>query len=126
MRSTGLILCGLLVLGGCTSAGADENLSVDEGRVVDRTVSARIDSTLRAFTDSGRVAGVSALVYEKGEEVYFGAFGSADRERKVPMARNTIGPSGLCTCRPFSASTSFSVSVAPALAKVAASAFIVV
>jgi CubicO group peptidase (beta-lactamase class C family) len=90
MRSTGLILCGLLVLGGCTSAGADENLSVDEGRVVDRTVSARIDSTLRAFTDSGRVAGVSALVYEKGEEVYFGAFGSADRERKVPMARNTI------------------------------------
>lgn len=90
MRSTGVILCGLLVLAGCTSAGADENLSVDEGRIVAGAVPARIDSTLRAFIDSGRVAGVSALVYEKGEEVYFGAFGSADRERRVPMARNTI------------------------------------
>jgi CubicO group peptidase (beta-lactamase class C family) len=40
--------------------------------------------------ESGNVAGISALVYEKGEEVYFNAFGYADREAGVPMDRNTI------------------------------------
>ncbi|HCX76495.1 MAG TPA: serine hydrolase, partial [Algoriphagus sp.] len=39
---------------------------------------------------AGNVAGISALVYEKGEEVYFNAFGYADREAGVPMDRNTI------------------------------------
>ncbi|NJB84702.1 CubicO group peptidase (beta-lactamase class C family)/sugar phosphate isomerase/epimerase [Lewinella marina] len=50
----------------------------------------RIDSTLEGFVRRGDVAGVSALVYEKGEEVYFGAFGEADREAGTPMQRNTI------------------------------------
>lgn len=36
------------------------------------------------------VAGVSALIYEKGREAYFNAFGMADREAARPMARNTI------------------------------------
>ncbi|HAZ23890.1 MAG TPA: serine hydrolase, partial [Algoriphagus sp.] len=43
-----------------------------------------------SFVESGNVAGISALVYEKGEEVYFNAFGYADREAGVPMDRNTI------------------------------------
>jgi len=59
-------------------------------RVVDALASARIDSTLQAFVDAGTLAGVSALIYEKGEEVYFGTFGMSDREAGVPMARNTI------------------------------------
>jgi CubicO group peptidase (beta-lactamase class C family) len=58
--------------------------------IVDSVVRARIDSTLRAFVQSGTVAGVSALVHEKGREVYFNAFGMADREANRPMARNTI------------------------------------
>ncbi|WP_144602437.1 serine hydrolase domain-containing protein [Algoriphagus algorifonticola] len=57
---------------------------------VDQTVKNRIDSTLNSFVESGNVAGISALVYEKGEEVYFNAFGYADREAGVPMDRNTI------------------------------------
>ncbi|MBC6993477.1 serine hydrolase [Neolewinella lacunae] len=51
---------------------------------------ARLDSTLEAFVAPGGVAGISALIYEKGEEVYFKAAGDADRAGKVPMARNTI------------------------------------
>ena len=31
-----------------------------------------------------------ALVYQRGKEVYFGAFGLADRENNKPMARDTI------------------------------------
>ena len=59
-------------------------------RVVTEPAKARIDSTLRAYVASGRVAGASALVWEKGREVYFGAFGMADREANRPMTRDVI------------------------------------
>lgn len=57
--------------------------------VTDKVKSA-LDSTLQAFVDSGNIAGVSALIFEKDKEVYFNAFGHADREAKKPMDRNTI------------------------------------
>lgn len=53
-------------------------------------VRARIDSTLQALVGSGGAAGISALIYERGEEVYFGAFGDANRETGKAMDRNTI------------------------------------
>ncbi|MGH7617893.1 MAG: serine hydrolase, partial [Gemmatimonadaceae bacterium] len=58
--------------------------------VVTAATRVRIDSTLRSFVGAGSVAGVSALVYEKGREVYSGAFGMADREAQRPMSRNAI------------------------------------
>lgn len=58
--------------------------------VVTAEVKSRIDATLKRFIDSGKTAGVSALIFEKGKEVYFNAFGYADREAKLPMDRNTI------------------------------------
>lgn len=58
--------------------------------IVNARVKHRIDSTLKCFIDSGKTAGVSALVFEKGKEVYYNAFGYADREAKTPMDRNTI------------------------------------
>lgn len=58
--------------------------------VVNETTRSRIDSVLKSFVDSGNVAGVSALIYEKDKEVYFNAFGHADRESNKPMKRNTI------------------------------------
>lgn len=60
------------------------------GAVVTQIVKQRIDSTLRNYVDAGKVAGVSALIFEKGKEVYFNAFGYADREAKVRMDRKTI------------------------------------
>jgi CubicO group peptidase (beta-lactamase class C family) len=59
-------------------------------RVVDAAAVARIDSTLSTLVERGALAGVSALISEKGSEVYFNAFGMADREAGVPMARNSI------------------------------------
>ena len=53
-------------------------------------VPATIDAALKAFVDDRRIIGVSALVYERGQEAYFGAFGLADRENGKPMARDTI------------------------------------
>ena len=51
---------------------------------------ARIDATLAAMVESGRAAGASALVWQDGREVYFGAAGLADRAAGKPMRRDTI------------------------------------
>jgi CubicO group peptidase (beta-lactamase class C family) len=59
-------------------------------RVITPAAKTRIDSTLRAYVAAGRVAGASAVVWEKGREVYFGAFGMADREANRPMKRDDI------------------------------------
>lgn len=51
---------------------------------------ARIDAALKAMVDSGRAVGVSALVWQDGQERYFGAAGMADREAGKPMGRDTL------------------------------------
>ena len=51
---------------------------------------AAIDAALKSMVDSQKVVGVSALVYQADREVYFGAFGFADRENNKPMARDTV------------------------------------
>lgn len=58
--------------------------------VVNNTTKQHIDSTLSSFVELGRVAGASALIYEKGYEVYFNSFGQADRLDGTNMERNTI------------------------------------
>jgi CubicO group peptidase (beta-lactamase class C family) len=66
----------------------------DKGKVappiVDASVKSRIDGTLKSFIDSNKIAGVSALIFEKGKEVYYGAYGYADKEAAKPMDRNTV------------------------------------
>ncbi len=59
-------------------------------KIVTSAAKQRIDNTLSGFVAGGDIAGASALIYEKGEEAYFGAFGDADREAGTPMDRNTI------------------------------------
>src|SRR5262245_24973355 len=49
-----------------------------------------IDAALKGMVDSQKIVGVSALVYERGQEAYFGAFGLADRENNKPMTRETV------------------------------------
>ena len=53
-------------------------------------VPAVIDSALKSLVDSKQIVGASALVYERGQEAYFGAFGLADRENNQPFARDTV------------------------------------
>jgi CubicO group peptidase (beta-lactamase class C family) len=49
-----------------------------------------IDAALKQFVDDKKLIGVSALIYERGKETYFGAFGLADREAGKPMSRDTV------------------------------------
>lgn len=58
--------------------------------VINEYVKKRIDSLLKTMTDSGKTAGLSALIFENGKEAYFNAYGYADREANIPMDRNTI------------------------------------
>lgn len=58
--------------------------------IVTPKAKARIDSVLQAFVDANNIAGVSALIVEQGQEVYYNALGFADKEAQQPMQRNTI------------------------------------
>ena len=49
-----------------------------------------IDTALASLIDEGAVAGVSALIYAGGEEVYYGDFGHADREADRLWERGTL------------------------------------
>ncbi|MBC6999337.1 serine hydrolase domain-containing protein [Cytophaga sp. FL35] len=61
-----------------------------EDFIVTDSVTQRIDATLKSFVDSGNIAGVSALIFEKDKEVYFNAFGHANIAENQPMKRSTI------------------------------------
>lgn len=74
----------------CKETKAEPKSDVHPKMLVTDSVKSALDATLQAFVDSGNIAGVSALIFEKDKEVYFNAFGHADREAKKPMDRNTI------------------------------------
>lgn len=57
--------------------------------ISDQAIS-KIDSTLNHFMETEAVGGVSAMIFEDGKEVYFNAFGWADRNDQIEMDRNTI------------------------------------
>jgi CubicO group peptidase (beta-lactamase class C family) len=86
----GLIVAALALTAACAGTPSGGTPAGDRAPIVTGATKTRIDSTLRRLTQTGAVAGVSALVFEKGHEAYFGAFGMADRENKRPMARNAI------------------------------------
>lgn len=71
-------------------SSAPTTSSATSASIVTASAKARLDSTLRAYVQSGRVVGVSAVVWEKGAERYFNAFGLADREAGRPMSRDAI------------------------------------
>ena len=88
-KSLFALLFFLVTMTACNNAVSENEKSID-ATIVSSAVKNRIDSTLKSFIDSGKTAAVSALVFERGKEVYYGAYGYSDREAKTPMDRNTI------------------------------------
>jgi CubicO group peptidase (beta-lactamase class C family) len=84
------IMYVLVFVFSCASAFCQQPNAKRGSFTVNQAVKARIDSTLKRFVDSGSISGVSALIVEKNKEVYYNAFGYADREARIPMDRNTI------------------------------------
>lgn len=90
-RSHLLALSFVLACAATAPARAAAPTPASEGAAaVARIDPARIDRVLAGHVDSGKLPGVSALVYQDGREAYFGAFGQADREAGRPMARDTL------------------------------------
>ena len=58
--------------------------------IINAAAKSRIDAMMKSFVDSGKTMGLSALIFEKGKEVYFNATGYADKEAGRPMDRHTI------------------------------------
>ncbi len=50
----------------------------------------RIDQALAKLVSEHGLVGVSGLIYERGQEVYYGAHGLANREENRPMQRDTL------------------------------------
>jgi len=49
-----------------------------------------IDRKISKLVKDGKVLGCSALIYRKGEEVYFGAWGNRNQRKQIPIERDTI------------------------------------
>jgi CubicO group peptidase (beta-lactamase class C family) len=75
-----LFACTTLVIGLAAASTNAQNLVNRE----------RVDAALAGLVKEQGLVGVSALIYEKGEEVYFGAYGLAEREANRPMRRDTL------------------------------------
>jgi CubicO group peptidase (beta-lactamase class C family) len=91
MNKLKLLIASFLLIGvACKESDKSQSESKNASVVIDNLAIQRIDSTLKSFVDSGNIAGVSALIYENNNEVYYNAFGYADRKKKKPMDRNTI------------------------------------
>jgi CubicO group peptidase (beta-lactamase class C family) len=80
-------LLTLLVLAGIALACTTPEKS---GGVGKKKSKARIDSVLNKLISDSTLVGASALIFEDGKEVYFNAFGLADREANQVMDRNTL------------------------------------
>jgi CubicO group peptidase (beta-lactamase class C family) len=51
---------------------------------------APIDTALQGFVERGQIAGAEAIVFKDGQDVYYGAFGFADREAQRAMSRDAL------------------------------------
>ena len=86
IKGVQILLLILFCVVACQSPDSNKQVG-DDSAIVNESAKARIDSTLQTLVDSGKVVGISALIFEKGKEVYFNAVGFADRE-----ANTTHGP----------------------------------
>jgi CubicO group peptidase (beta-lactamase class C family) len=77
----------MLVMAAPLPAMAQERPAPVETLRIDK---ARIDKMLATMVADGRAAGVSALVWKDGREVYYGERGMADREGNRPFRRDTL------------------------------------
>ena len=88
MKKKCYLMVGVIILFGCQST--DESSSDQMDYIINDEAKRRMNQTLESFVNDSLVVGASALVLEKGKEVYFNAYGHADREADIPMSRNTI------------------------------------
>lgn len=88
------VLGAAIQLGGCANqygaSPADQNTTTtnrQDHNIADKAI---MDASIGGMVDEGALAGAVALVYQDGKEVYYGAFGMANRETGETMKRDTL------------------------------------
>ena len=79
-----VLLCSMLLLGACAGPGG-----AGPARVSPEAV-AKLDRTLKEEIAKGELPGTVMLIYRDGQVVHFEANGMRDKERGVPMTRDSI------------------------------------
>jgi CubicO group peptidase (beta-lactamase class C family) len=81
-----------LLLIGCHSRTPPTTIATPPGpnSAITRVDPSHLDAVLGDFVAQGKAVGLSALILQRDREVYFGAFGFADREAGRAMARDTL------------------------------------
>src|SRR5688572_18802910 len=90
MKKTMFALLPFLVVAFAFNVMQTREKNVSAPPIINAAAKSRMDLMLRSFIDSNKTMGLSALVFEKGKEVYFNAVGFADKEANRPMDRNSI------------------------------------
>jgi CubicO group peptidase (beta-lactamase class C family) len=90
LQKINVFICIMVLCYTCTGSGSGILQLHEKSVIIDSLAVYRIDSLFNELVESGDIAGISALIHEKDKEVYYNAFGYADREAKIPMDRNTI------------------------------------
>ncbi len=84
--ATALPVAGL----GLGLATAAPMRAADDYDIITDAAKTRLDTTLARYVAEGKVGGISALIFEDGEEVYYQQYGYRDREAGVKFKRDTI------------------------------------
>ena len=79
----------VIILFSCKQTPESSN-STSATVILDDSAAARIDQLFEDIVSSNNVGGISALIYEKGKEVYYNAQGYQNKEKGIPMQRNTL------------------------------------
>jgi CubicO group peptidase (beta-lactamase class C family) len=90
MKKTMFVLPALLLVAAAFTLPNSFNNLNEPPQVINAEAKSRIDKMMKTYIDSGKTMGLSALILEKGKEVYFNTVGYADKEANIPMNRNTI------------------------------------
>ncbi|GLR16949.1 serine hydrolase domain-containing protein [Portibacter lacus] len=88
-KQTLFLIVAILILS-CKKTSKQYSAVSSTNQLITLEVQSKIDSTIQSFVTAGDIAGGSALIIEKGKEVYYNHFGFADRENKTPFDRKTI------------------------------------
>lgn len=87
----GLAICAPIVLGiSCAAARRALPTGAPESIGLSRAGLARIAPVLQSYVDSGKLAGVVAVIARHGRIGYEKAFGFADTERRMAMNRDVV------------------------------------
>jgi hypothetical protein len=87
MKIVATLLMTTAIGAGLTGAGGERSQAAPFHVRIEPT---RIVAALNGLIQSKTLVGVSALVYENDREVYFGAFGAADRESAKPIRQGAV------------------------------------